>query len=239
VLQLRPGNIKAVMAMGDSISAGFAMIGYPPENLVEWRNYVFSIGAASDAFTLFNNIKSYNSKVVGGAESWTWPHASGVGAWLNGAVSHASVQDCPSQVDFLVSQIKTKYKEIDFDNDWKFLTLFIGANNLCGACQGRDSSTPEYFESHLRQVLTDIEAKIPKVFVNLVTIFNISGVYYAGKDYWYCETIWSIVKHECYCVETGKKKAIWMQWILMERSSIKFLVIWLKNSQVITIQTLL
>jgi len=106
----------------------------------------------------------------------------------------------------LVSQLQTTYKDqIDFYNDWKLLTIFIGANNLCSACEGRDSSTPKYFGDHLRQVLTDIEAKIPRVFVNLVTIFNISGVYYAGKDYWYCETVWYIVKHECYCVETGKK----------------------------------
>jgi hypothetical protein len=39
VRQLRPGNIKAVMSMGDSITAGFAMIGYPPTDLVEDRDY--------------------------------------------------------------------------------------------------------------------------------------------------------------------------------------------------------
>jgi len=206
VLSLHPGNIKAVMAMGDSISAGFGMIGYPPEDLLEWRNYVFSTGAASAAFTIFNNFKKYSPSVAGGSESWTWPHPSGVGAWLNAAVSHSSVQDLPSQVDFLVSQLQTVYKgKVDFNNDWKLLTIFIGANNLCSACEGRDSATPKYFGDRLREVLTQIEAKIPRVFVNLVTIFNVSGVYYAGKDYWYCETIWAIIKHECYCVKTGKK----------------------------------
>jgi len=39
--------------------------------------------------------------------------------------------------------------------------------------------------------------------VNLVTIFNISGVYYTGKNYLWCEIVWKTIKHECYCVETG------------------------------------
>jgi hypothetical protein len=52
VRKLRPGNIKAIMAMGDSITAGFAMKGVPPTDFLEYRDYVYSIGGAEDAFTL-------------------------------------------------------------------------------------------------------------------------------------------------------------------------------------------
>eukprot|EP01125_Pyxidicula_operculata_P006150 TRINITY_DN2141_c0_g1_i1.p1 TRINITY_DN2141_c0_g1~~TRINITY_DN2141_c0_g1_i1.p1 ORF type:complete len:347 (+),score=64.10 TRINITY_DN2141_c0_g1_i1:554-1594(+) len=202
VRQLRPGNIKAIMAMGDSITAGFAMIGYPPEDLVEWRNYVFSIGGAPGAFTLANIINYYNPQVQGAAQGWTWPLEPG--AWLDGGVSHASVQDTPSQVAYLKNQLLTTYNQtVDFNNDWKLLTLFIGANNLCAACQNRSETKPAYFESHLRATLELIESSLPRTFVNLVTIFNISGVYYAGKDYDYCELVWHLIKHECECVETG------------------------------------
>jgi small subunit ribosomal protein S29e/phospholipase B1 len=193
------------MALGDSISAGFAMIGQIPENIVEWRHYVFSIGGASDAFTLLNNIKKYNPAVQGEATTWTLPLTKG--GQLDGAVSHASVQNVPEQVDYLVNQLKTTYaSKVNFQDDWKLLTLFIGANNLCGSCQFRPETLPQYFEEHLRLVLTQIKDKIPRTFVNLVTIFNISGVYYAGKDYWYCEVIWKyIAKKECSCMQTGKK----------------------------------
>jgi small subunit ribosomal protein S29e len=205
VRQLRPGNIKAIMAMGDSITAGFAMIGFiPPEDLVEWRNYVFSIGGADGAFTLANILKKYNPNVQGAAYDWTWPLTPG--AFLDAGVSHASVQNTPSQVLYLVEQLNTTYaSQINYLEDWKLLTLFIGANNLCGACEYRTESFPAYFESHLRTTLQMIEQKLPRTFVNLVTIFNISGVFYAGQNNFYCRLVWDLIKHECYCVETGNK----------------------------------
>jgi len=204
VLKLQPGNIKAIMALGDSITAGFAMVGYPPESFLEWRDYVFSIGGANDAFTLATIMKNYAPKIQGAATSWTLPLVKG--KWLDGGVSHASVQNVPDQIVYLVNTLKTQYKEVDFENDWKLLTLFIGANNLCGACEGRAESMPDYFEQHLDQVLAQIQNSIPRVFVNLVTIFNVSGVWYAGHTYSYCEFIWNyIAKTECKCVETGKK----------------------------------
>jgi len=203
--------------MGDSITAGFAMIGYPPIDLIENRDYVFSTGGADDAFTLATIIRRYNSQVHGSSLSWTTPLTKG--AWLDGGVSMAKVEDCPSQVDYLVKSLKTIYAgRVDFENDWKLLTIFIGANNICGDCQNRENSKPAWFESHLRAVLTQIEAQIPRVFVNLVEIFNISGVYYAGEMSDYCKTIHDLWPHECYCVETGVKSDL----DAMDKTSLAF-----------------
>jgi hypothetical protein len=110
VRQIRPGNLKAIMALGDSITAGFAMIGYPPESLLEWRNYGYATGGAEGAFTLANILKRYNANLQGASQSWTWPLTPG--AWLDGAVSHASVQNTPSQVAYLVDQLKTTYSYV-------------------------------------------------------------------------------------------------------------------------------
>lgn len=78
---------------------------------------------------------------------------------------------------YLVSALKNQYKKVDFNHDWKLLTIFIGANNLCSACKNSQHSDPDFFESQLRQVLQLVEKNIPRVFVNLVGIFNISGVW--------------------------------------------------------------
>lgn len=67
---------------------------------------------------------------------------------------------------------------IDFENDWKLLTLFIGANNLCTVCRNDSRSEPATYEKRLREILSAVRQKIPKVFVNLMGIFNISGVWY-------------------------------------------------------------
>jgi len=186
------------------------MVGYPPIDLLEWRQYGYANGGEEGAFTLGNVFSLFNPKIQGRATTWTWPLTPGLD--LNGAVSHASVQDTPSQVAYLVTQLKTTYANtVNFEEDWKLLTIFIGANNECGACTNSSQSQPEYFESHLIQTLDLIHKEIPRVFVNLVTIFNISGVYYAGKNYTYCELVWELVPHECGCVETGKKSDLdWM-----------------------------
>jgi len=179
------------------------MEGVFPTDLLEWRSHVFSIGGVEHALTIPKFLEFYNPDIKGAAMGETKPLQPG--GWLDGAVSHASVQDVPSQIDYLVNTTKTKYKnEIDFENDWKLLTIFIGANNLCGACRDDPRSQPAYFEAHLRAVLAQVEAQIPRVFVNLVTIFNISGVWYAGQTSEYCRILWhNLTTHECYCLTTG------------------------------------
>lgn len=207
--------------MGDSITAGFAMLGYIGEDLLEWRQYVFANGGEPGAFTLGNILAQYNPNIQGRATTWTWPLTPG---WaLNAAVSHASVQDTPSQVQYLVTQLKTTYAQtVNFEEDWKILTIFIGANNECGACTNSSDSQPEYFEANLLATLKLIQQNIPRVFVNLVTLFNISGVYYAGEDYLYCETVWHLFTHECGCLESGNKTDLdWMDLRTMQFNAIQ------------------
>jgi len=203
VRHLRPGNIKAIMATGDSISAGFAMSGlWLSTDLLEYRDHVFSIGGVKDAYTLTSFLRNYNEDIMGGAMGPTIPLTKG--KWLDGAVSHASVQDVPAQLSYLVNTSKTEYKKLDWENDWKLLTIFIGANNLCSACSNDTRSSPAYFESHLRAVLDQAHATIPRVFVNLIAIFNISGVWDAGQQSEYCRILWhNITTHECGCLTTG------------------------------------
>eukprot|EP01119_Soliformovum_irregulare_P020004 TRINITY_DN6429_c0_g1_i4.p1 TRINITY_DN6429_c0_g1~~TRINITY_DN6429_c0_g1_i4.p1 ORF type:complete len:165 (+),score=47.05 TRINITY_DN6429_c0_g1_i4:439-933(+) len=164
------------MAMGDSISAGFAMKGFPPADFLEYRDWVFSIGGDDSAVTIPNWLKHYNPDIKGAAQDWTWPMTKG--EWLDGAVSMAKVEALPDQIQYLMNTARNSYPGINWEEDWKLLTIFVGANNLCDACKPKDPlGTPEYWEAHLRQVLGLVQKHIPKVFVNLVTIFNISGVW--------------------------------------------------------------
>jgi len=183
------------------------MEGHIPTDLLEYRGHVFSIGGQDEStgITIPNFLRKYNPKLEGMAMGVSKPLTKG--KWLDGAVSEARVEDVPSQIDYLKNTSHSKYKnDINWEEDWKVLTMFIGANNLCGACSGDQRSDPAYFEAHMRAVLTQIEAEIPRVFVNLVTIFNISGVWYAGQTSEYCRILWhNITTHECYCLTTGVK----------------------------------
>jgi len=155
--------------------------------------------------TLHNWMKTYNPGLQGGATGTTVPLTKG--AWLDAAVSEGKIQQWPDQLAYLVKQLQGQYaKNVDFQKDWKLLTFFLAANNICCACEGRDECSLPYYETQLRAALAGIQQRIPRVFVNLVGIFNISGVWDAGQKSAHCKTIWSVDKHECFCLTTKKRQ---------------------------------
>eukprot|EP01116_Phalansterium_solitarium_P015453 TRINITY_DN3417_c0_g1_i1.p1 TRINITY_DN3417_c0_g1~~TRINITY_DN3417_c0_g1_i1.p1 ORF type:complete len:385 (+),score=79.76 TRINITY_DN3417_c0_g1_i1:102-1157(+) len=218
VRQLRAGNIKVVMAMGDSITAGFAMKGHLPEDFLEYRGHVYSIGGDKSQITIPNWLGHYAKDVQGAAKGDTRPLIKG--AWLDAAVSGARIEEMPPQVEYLVNTLRTEYNDtVDFENDWKLLTLFIGANNICPSCTNSSHGWPTTFESSLRQTLDKIHAEIPRVFVNMLTIFNISGVWYAGQTKLYCRELWQhVTQNECGCLTTGNETDL----LLMDMHSVWF-----------------
>jgi len=78
--------------------------------------------------------------------------------------------------------------------------LLIGANNLCESCYDSfdiyDSAAA--FEKSLREIVGELQT-IPRLFVNLVGIFNISGVYTIALNNTYCRNIHHLVFAECDC----------------------------------------
>merc|ERR1711871_307361 len=110
----------------------------------------------------------------------TLPHSSGAG--LDAAVSGARVEQLKPQVQHLIQKLGShEYKHVH--DKWKLMTIFIGANNICGSCNSsHEWISGEWYESHLRDTLEDIRTNIPKVHVQLVGLFNISKVWGAATD---------------------------------------------------------
>ena len=62
---------------------------------------------------------------------------------------------------------------MDFENDWKVVTLWIGANDLCDYCKN-DRHTPEKYISSIGHALDILHQEVPKVFVNLVQVLDVT-----------------------------------------------------------------
>ncbi|KAG0370816.1 hypothetical protein BGZ54_003812 [Gamsiella multidivaricata] len=193
VWRLRPHDIKAVVSIGDSITAGFAMVsGRPPfATVLEFRGKVFSGGGDSDEHTLTNFLKTYTKHVKGSASGFTLPLSGGKG--LNAAVSGAIAQTLPSQIErlrllFGLGGLYHKYKD-----EWKLATVFIGANNLCAACGDDEAlseiADPEEYGAALKLALQQLRESIGPTFVNLVGIFDVTLVYELSRGYSYCELL--------------------------------------------------
>jgi len=124
---------------------------------------------------------------------------------LNAGQSMAKVTDVPAQVDYLIKELKTTYsKKIDFYKDWKLLTIFIGANDICPSCSRYDGDpvkNGDYYESNLRGIINQVYANIPRVFVNLLPVLPIGQVHDIAMSSLYCIFMWdTFAKNECGCM---------------------------------------
>jgi len=235
VRQLRPQDIQAIMAVGDSMTAGFAMhaqhLGVL--ELIEYRGDVYSIGGNPDQYTIPNFLKNYNPKIQGAsigqslpldAEKWKdhiiQPFDSKI-THLNAAQSQARIDAVPAQLTYLANELKTTYRDtVNFDKDWKMLTILIGANNICPACTNRSISQPDYFEAQMRAVITQVHQTIPRVFVNLLPLFNMSQVWNVSMKSLYCKGMWDeVTTSECGCLTDHSTQA---QRHIMDLTAIEF-----------------
>jgi hypothetical protein len=70
VYELRPQDIKVVMALGDSINAGFGMMGSQGnlhDDFQEYRGQSWSMGLDSNASTVASFLRFYTPGIVGGS----------------------------------------------------------------------------------------------------------------------------------------------------------------------------
>ena len=67
--------------------------------------------------------------------------------------------DMFGQAENLVNRIYAD-QDIDVNNDWKVITLFIGGNDLCGYCKNRANYTKEKYIEGITQALDHFHEKV-------------------------------------------------------------------------------
>ncbi|KAJ8044682.1 Phospholipase B1, membrane-associated [Holothuria leucospilota] len=178
---LRPGDVDLIGALGDSLSAANgADACFLPELAYMYRGRCFSSGADGSYATnptLANILLKYNPDLKGYSlrtNWWTVPEAG-----FNVAIPGAVADDMPEQARAIINKMKEE-ETIDFDNDWKVITLFIGGNDLCNWCnsQGveRPTRTPEAFTGYIEEALQILYDGMPRAFVNVVSVLQVHQV---------------------------------------------------------------
>ena len=81
----------------------------------------------------------------------------------------------------LVHLLNSDYHYQPIKDEWKLITLFIGANNICVLCDPPVTRLPllaqaDEFENDVRNVLVRLKKEVPKSFVNLVALFNVKCI---------------------------------------------------------------
>lgn len=195
-------------SLGDSITAGFGIDGFWG-SFTEVRGASWAMGGNPNVSSIANFLKRYSPNIQGASLGTHWvevcldafcpsAHQPALDQ-LNAAQSGAWAQNLPDQAKWLIQQMKANPK-IDFVNDWKMITVLIGANNLCASCITflDPFDTAAQFGQSMQTTFNEL-ANIPKVFVNVVNIFNLSSVWEVSKGTPYCKTVHQDFPIECEC----------------------------------------
>ncbi|EIE79163.1 hypothetical protein RO3G_03868 [Rhizopus delemar RA 99-880] len=173
VTDLRIDDIQIIAALGDSIMAGFGMMGVNNgeggtgilnfSSVLEFRGSSYGIGGDTDAVTLANFAKHYNPKVYGAS---TLSHLASL---CYGPLCIPPLSIC-IKAHFLLSG--------GYSTAWKMITIQIGSNDQCASCNPLISkyATPEAYGKYVEAAIQRIQKEIPKTVVNLLGAFKVSGV---------------------------------------------------------------
>jgi hypothetical protein len=203
------------MAMGDSISAGFAARG----DLNEARDIAWSIGKGSaHAITLPWLLEQYSQLVEGQSTKAVSPvdlqkmpagdyHPSTDRmnvAESGGAVTRGSMDE---QWHYLQDNFKNY---ADFESRWKVLTVWMTANDVCSQCSDDVENTEMYssWTAGYDKLLSNITDRLKNIYVNLVSTLDLSNVARIQKDNPQLCTAISRLFQECWCVNNGDAKQL-------------------------------
>ncbi|XP_066463696.1 phospholipase B1, membrane-associated-like [Eleutherodactylus coqui] len=176
--RVRPGDVKIVAALGDSLTAA---IGANATNVLqiptEYRQLSWSIGGygnISNLISLPNIIKIFNPHVVGFAKKSTLSYkpAPLEDSGLNLAVTGANTYQLSEQVRRLIDILKSM-PENRFQEDWKVVTIFIGCNDLCDYCKDKTLFSADSFIHYMTESLDMLQEELPRTIVNVVQVFHV------------------------------------------------------------------
>jgi len=216
--------VNVIAALGDSLTAGNGILGTNIlQCLTEYRGRSWSIDGdlnyEQGVQTLPNILRHYNPYLKGAAlgKCKTTDYQC---SQLNVAVAGETSQEMPAQARELVNRLKNPNFGVDFQNDWKVITLFIGGNDLCDYCHNSNIYSPDNYIGKIREALDILHAEVPRAFVNLAQIFDITPLAEVSQGF-FCNFVTSMV---CDCAKNSNNNAMLSQTSAIYQQKIRELV---------------
>eukprot|EP00931_Biecheleriopsis_adriatica_P079882 TRINITY_DN53224_c0_g1_i1.p1 TRINITY_DN53224_c0_g1~~TRINITY_DN53224_c0_g1_i1.p1 ORF type:complete len:470 (-),score=83.81 TRINITY_DN53224_c0_g1_i1:114-1487(-) len=185
---VRPDEVSVVMAMGDSMTAGFNL---KKPWMKEHRGWSFSAGGEPSAVTLATLLKAYNPEVIGpsmGIRDITQQIGKAAApcaakdyavCGLNAAVDGSRVSWLPSQLTWLEQRLG-ELRPGNWKNEWKMLTILsglddivFGPNNFLNTTNRNEPAfaTPVAdVEQGFDTLLAELHSRFPRLLVNILAL---------------------------------------------------------------------
>ncbi|XP_054743812.1 phospholipase B1, membrane-associated [Anastrepha obliqua] len=175
VHQLRPGDIDVIASVGDSLSAGNGIMSVGVVDIMnEYRAFSFSGGGYGDwrtYLTLPNILRVFNPNLYGYSTENELTIDST--SHLNIAEPMIMSRDLPFQASILIDRLRQN-PNVNMENHWKLLTIFVGNNDICSDMCHHDNMTDFLYrhEIDMRRTLTLLRDNVPRLLVNIITVPN-------------------------------------------------------------------
>ncbi|XP_060720922.1 phospholipase B1, membrane-associated isoform X1 [Tachysurus vachellii] len=178
---VKAADIKVIAALGDSLTTAIGansttVLGIP----IEYRHVSWSIGGYGtfqNVITLANILRLFNPDLVGPAQSRTvhGTRAPLTDTGFNLAVTGHNTFNLPGQTRHLIDTMKM-FEDINFDEDWKLLTILIGMNDICDYCKDKSLFSVENFIHYMSTSMEMLMNEVPRMIVNVVQILPMEAL---------------------------------------------------------------
>lgn len=135
--------------------------------------------------TLPNMLRKYNP-LLRGYSLGTGNYLS-TGSNFNVAQPGHTSHEMLAQAQLLVKRIQADTK-VNFNNDWKLITFFVGGNDLCKFCKDKAKYQPINYVNNIQATLDFLQANLPRTLVNLVLTLDVTGIQYISGTF-VCRTM--------------------------------------------------
>ena len=95
-------------------------------------------------------------------------------------------------------------RSVNMKEDWKVLTIWIGANNECPSCEKHPHDQPATYEVELTKAIDYLQDNVPRLFVNLVAMLNLTSLTTAKGVPEHCVVEHILTREECPCAFKNK-----------------------------------
>ncbi|KAI9545816.1 hypothetical protein NQZ68_033298 [Dissostichus eleginoides] len=173
---VKAADVKVIAALGDSLTTAIGANGSTILSIpIEFRHVSWSIGGYGtyqNVITLANIFKLFSPELLGPSPVRTFhgQPATVNETGFNFAVTGHNTLNISDQIRHMIDTFKS-YPGLNFEEDWKVVTMLIGMNDICDYCKDKTLFSPDRFIHHMTEALDMMMKEIPRTIVNVVQIF--------------------------------------------------------------------
>ncbi|CAL2044729.1 unnamed protein product [Caenorhabditis brenneri] len=174
VNKVKPHHIRVIGAMGDSLTIGSRAGNVITDEKQRYPGNAYFTGMDAEVdghLTIYNVFRviaeETGHKLYGGSVGMDYGNNSG----LDVAVGGMKSDDILRQAKELVKRMKD-IKEIDINQDWKLVSLWIGTNDVGNLGYGStDPIPPEKYKAYIEEGLSYLKENLPRTIISVIAMF--------------------------------------------------------------------